>query len=85
MGTEGNRKKSGEDKNMVEAKKGEEKVEKGYKFKCAGCGIAWEHKVKKTSGLCKVCVELRRAVQSFINKGLTKVEVMTRLDKVLKG
>lgn len=70
---------------MVEVKKVEEaKVEKGYDFKCGGCGISWHHKVKKTSGLCVECVGLRRAVQSFINKGLSKVTVMERLEKLLK-
>lgn len=57
---------------------------KGYKFNCAGCGVEWEHKVKRTSGLCKTCVELRRAVQAFINKGLSKADVMERLGKTLK-
>ena len=59
--------------------------EKGYKFKCAGCGIDWEHKVKKTSGLCVTCVGLRRANQSFLNAGTitSKDELLARLQKLL--
>ena len=68
----------------VDAKVEEQKVEKGYDFVCSGCGVKWHHKVKKTSGLCVVCVGLRRAVQSFINKGLSKAVVMERLNKILK-
>ena len=71
---------------MVEGKKEEAKVaSKGYKFECGGCGKEWEHKVKNTSGLCKGCVELRRAVQGFLNKGLyKKAEALEILSKVLK-
>lgn len=62
----------------------EEVKVKGYKFNCRGCGSEWEHKVKNTSGLCKTCVELRRANQAFINKGLlTRAEVLERLDIIL--
>lgn len=58
---------------------------KGYKFECKGCGVEWEHKVKNTSGLCKNCVELRRAVQGFLNKGLyTKEKALEILAIVLK-
>ena len=66
---------------MVEGKKVEGKKEeqgKGYSFECGGCGKQWTHKVKNTSGLCKGCVELRRSVQGFLNKGLySKAEALT--------
>ena len=63
----------------------EVQVTKGYTFECAGCGKQWTHKVKNTSGLCKDCVELRRAVQGFLNKGLyTKAVALEILGKVLK-
>jgi len=70
---------------MPEDKQAEE-VKKGYTFACGGCGMQWEHKVKNTSGLCKTCVELRRATQAFLNKGLigSKVELLERLEKVLR-
>ena len=70
---------------MPEDKQAKVEVVKGSKFKCAGSGCDWEHKVKNTSGLCKTCVELRRANQSFLNKSLmTKAELLERLGKMLK-
>ena len=67
-------------------KKVEVKVEstKGYKFECGGCGKEWEHKVKKTSGLCVNCVGMKRGVQSFLNKGVySKAEALEILAKIL--
>ena len=58
--------------------------EKGYAFKCACCGPQWQHKVKNTSGLCKTCVEIRRGLNSFINKGtVTRAEMLKRVTKLL--
>jgi len=59
-------------------------AERGYQFMCKCCGIPWEHKVKNTSGLCRTCVEIRRGLFAFINKGIvTKKEMNTRVQKLL--
>ena len=70
----------------VEVQGTEENVvsSKGSEFNCGGCGKAWTHKVKNTSGLCKECVEVRRAVRGFLKKGMyTKAEGMKILRKIV--
>ena len=69
----------------------EQEVEKGQKFKCAVCGGDWSSKVKRSGPrLCKVCVELRRAVNGFLNgsgdrKPLEVGELKERIEKILEG
>ena len=54
-------------------------------FNCAICDIHWPTKIKRAGPrLCSTCVELRRAVNSFINKGLLDPqELETRLAKII--
>ena len=55
------------------------------KFDCAVCGVEWESKVNRQGArYCGTCVELRRSLNGFVNRGLTVEEVKTRATKILE-
>jgi len=66
-----------------------EQETKGQEFKCAICDCDWFSKVKRSGPrLCKVCVELRRAMNGFLNgsgdrKPLGVEELKERIDRIL--
>ena len=72
---------------VKEVKQVEAKVEevKGQKFDCGVCGREWESKVKRSGlRLCVECVEMRRAVNGFVKRGLELGDVNVRLEKVVE-
>jgi hypothetical protein len=69
--------KGGEDTMVEDAKE-------LVKFDCAICGVEWTSKVKRAGErLCETCVELRRALNSFINRGLELETLKERTEKIL--
>jgi len=71
---------------MTEEKKVEaEVVEKGQRFNCGICGKEWSSLVKRSGvRLCKTCVELRRAVNTFLGRGVEVEDLKERIAKILE-
>ena len=57
---------------------------KEYTFDCATCGQKWSFKINR-SGVkrCKDCAEIRRALNGFLNRGITVKDLMARVESVL--
>ena len=72
-------------KGKVEKMEEVEVEEKGQKFNCGVCGVAWSSKVKRSGmRLCEVCVELRRMLNGFGKRGLEVEELRKRVEKILE-
>lgn len=60
------------------------KAQKTIEYKCDCCGKTFTSKVeRKGDKLCLDCIELRRALKGFLNRGLTKEQVLSRATKLL--
>ena len=68
-----------------EVKQAEEKAEKGQTFNCGICNVEWSSKVKRAGvRLCAECVEIRRALNGFVRRGLEVKDVKIRAQKALE-
>jgi len=53
-------------------------------YTCGCCGNDFEsHRVRNGEKLCKDCIELRRALKSFLKSGLSSEELIAKAEKLL--
>ena len=53
-------------------------------YECACCGNEFEsHRVRNGEKLCKDCIELRRALKSFLKTGLSSEELIAKAERLL--
>ena len=72
---------------MVRGEKEQTEKKEPVVFPCAVCGVAWESKIKRAGPrLCSTCVELRRSINGFLNRGLIDVyDLEERLATIVEG
>jgi len=55
-------------------------------YTCQCCGNEFEsHRVRNGEKLCAPCIELRRALKSFLKSGLTSGELLEKAEKLLSA